>query len=557
MLDMSLRARASAFAIGAGCLVFIIAMMMGALTAGDDQQALLYAVVFALACGIVSWVGMMRSITETAGAIDSVVERVVTASHGELATNLDAADFEDFPQLVEAINRLLDGARANLVRFEDLALRDAVTGLPNRRQLRRAAERLLAAQPPQGLTALLFIDLDRFKHVNDTLGHAQGDLLLSAIAARLSALASDYPSVTGGDQPIVARLAGDEFTILAPDAGDQSDVMRFAEATMRTLCQPFEIAGQPIEIGASIGVACHPGDGEDLQQLMKCADIAMYHAKASGRGQVQFYSAELRARDEDRQSLERQLKQALVDDEFELHIQPQVAATGHSAISGEALLRWRRGDITHLPGHFIPLAEETGLILEIGDWVIQRMGALLGEWRRRGIANRLSFNVSARQLERPEFIAAVKAAMENNAADWTQLELEISETLFMQSEPHVIAGLADLKRQGASIAIDDYGTGYSNLTRLRQLPINRLKIDRSIVADIALSAQSRTIAQAIIGLAHGLGYEVVAKGVESPVQAGVLRVMGCDLMQGFAIAQPMPIEDFQRWVEQRTRVMIG
>jgi diguanylate cyclase (GGDEF)-like protein len=557
MLNLSLRARARAFAIGAACLVFIIAMMMGALTAGDDRVALFYAILFALVCGIVSWVATMRSIAETAGAIDSVVERVVAASHGDLATNLDVADFEGLPQLVEAINRLLDRVRASLMRFEDLALRDAVTGLPNRLQLRRTAERVLAAQPAQGLAALLFIDLDRFKHINDTLGHAQGDQVLAAVAARLSALINDYPGVPGAAQPIAARLAGDEFTILIPNGTDQQGVARFAAATMQALCEPLDIAGQSIEIGASIGVACHPADGEDLPQLMKCADIAMYHAKASGRGQVQFYSAELKARDEDRQSLERQLKQALINDEFELFIQPQVAATGQGMVSGEALLRWRQADTTHLPGHFLPLAEETGLMIEIGDWVIQRTGVILGEWRQRGIGSRLSFNVSARQLERPDFFATVKAAIESNHANWAQLEIEVSETLVMQSEPHIIAGLADLRRLGASIAIDDFGTGYSNLARLRQLPIDRLKIDRSIVADIALSAPSRTIAQAIVGLAHGLGYEVVAEGVESPVQAGVLRVMGCDLMQGFAIAQPMPIDEFQRWMEQRTRMMIG
>lgn len=557
MLNLSLRARASAFAIGAGCLVFIIAMMMGALTAGDDRTALLYAILFALVCGFVSWATTMRCLAETAGAIDSVVERIVVASHGDLAANLDVADFEDLPQLVEAINRLLDRVRVSLVRFEDLALRDAVTGLPNRLQLRRAAERLLAVRPVQGLGALLFIDLDRFKHVNDTLGHAQGDQLLAAVATRLSTLLNEHPNATEGLQPIAARLAGDEFTILIPHGADMDSIVRFADATMCALCNPFEIGGQQIEIGASIGVACHPTDGEDLPQLMKCADIAMYHAKASGRGQVQFYSAELRARDEDRLSLERQLKQALIDEEFELFIQPQVAATGQGRVSGEALLRWHHSDITHLPGHFIPLAEETGLMIDIGDWVIRRIAALLGSWREMGIASRLSFNVSARQLERQDFFATVKAAMVANDADWAQLELEISETLMMQSEPHVIAGFAELRRLGASIAIDDFGTGYSNLARLRQLPIDRLKIDRSIVGDIALSAPSRTIAQAIVGLAHGLGYEVIAEGVESPVQAGVLRVMGCDLMQGFAIAQPMPVDEFQRWTEQRTRMMIG
>ncbi len=559
MSNLPLRARASAFAVAAGSIVFILAMILGAINADGSQEALINGIVLALICGITSWAATMRSITETAGAIDQVVDRILEASRGELGGNLDVQEFEDLPALVNAINRLLDRVRASITNFQDLALRDAVTGLPNRVQLRREAERLLRDRlNDDPIAALLFIDLDRFKAVNDTLGHAHGDHLLAMVAVRIGDAIEAEALPRGMTPPIAARLAGDEFTILAPAVPDMEWVDRFSQRILGAMAEPFELSGQAVEIGASIGIACCPADGRDLSQLMKNADVAMYHAKASGRGQVQFFSAELKARSEGRRALERQLKQALASREFELFVQPQVNAGDGAVVAGEALIRWRHPELgMRLPANFIALAEESGLIIEIGDWVTDAVAALLGDWRRRGLAQRLTFNVSPRQLERQDFFVHLEDAMARSGGNWSQLELEVTETLVMRSEPQTIARLADLRAKGVSIAIDDFGTGYSNLARLRQLPVNRIKIDRSIIADIGLSAQARTITQAIVGLAHGLGCDVVAEGVETGIQAGILRVMGCDILQGHAIAEAMETNSFPDWVEQarnRTRL---
>jgi len=559
MPHLSLRARASAFAVAAGSLVFILAVILGAASAQGSAEALINAIVLAIICGVISWAATMRSVTETAGAIDQLVDRILEASHGELGGNLDVREFEELPALVMAINRLLDRVRTSITNFQDLALRDAVTGLPNRVQLRREAERLLRDRlNDDPMAALLFIDLDRFKTVNDTLGHAHGDYLLAQVAVRIGEAIGAEALPRDMVPPIAARLAGDEFTILVPAFPDMAWVDRFSRRILDTMAAPFELSGQVVEIGASIGVACCPADGRDLTQLMKNADIAMYHAKASGRGQVQFFSAELKARSEGRRVLERQLKQALISREFELFVQPQVNAADGAVIAGEALIRWRHPELgMRLPANFIALAEESGLIIEIGDWVTDAVAALLGDWHRRGLRQRLTFNVSSRQLERQDFFVRLEEAMARSDGSWSQLELEVTETLVMRSEPQTIGRLADLRAKGASIAIDDFGTGYSNLARLRQLPVNRIKIDRSIIADIGLSAQARTIAQAIVGLAHGLGCEVVAEGVETSIQAGILRVMGCDILQGYAIAEAMETSRFPAWVEQaRNRTQI-
>ncbi len=553
-LDASFRERAVSFAVAAGCVVFILAMLVGwASAAHGDAKELRNAITLAIICSVTSWAATMRVVADTAGAIDRLIIRVRAAAQGELNIALDKRAREELPELVELIDRLLGRVRSSLTSFHDLAMYDFVTGLPNRLHLRREAERhLYSADEKQACAALIFIDLDRFKSVNDTLGHQIGDQLLGIVASRLNVVI-DAESEPGGGllaRPFAARLGGDEFTILMPAVSDEAVVRRLGRRVLRALSEPYEIAGHSIEIGASIGVALHNENRGGLTTLMRNADLAMYHAKAKGRGQVQIYSSSLGAQNEDRRAIEHDLRRALELNQFEIFLQPLILASNKQVITGEALIRWRHPQGLRMPGNFIGVAEESGLIIDIGEWVIRSVARMLGQWHALGINTRIAVNISPRQLERADFFRMVEQAMEAAGAPWDLLELEITETCLMDDEPHLIEQFTRLRGRGVTIAIDDFGTGYSNLARLRSLPIDRLKIDRSLVADITHCGEAATISHTIVALAHGLGYGVVAEGVETTLQTEVLRVMGVDILQGYLIAKPMPSVEFLGWMRQ-------
>jgi len=566
--DPTFRAKACAFSFAAGSVVFILAILCGAVSSGGDRDGLVDAIILAIICSVTSWAATMRALSETAGAIDRVIERVSAAAHGELNFALDRQAREELPELVVAIDKLLERARASLVGFQNLAMHDPVTGLPNRLHLRREAERQLY-DPAHADTqaALIFIDLDRFKPVNDTLGHALGDQLLSMVASRLCIVVAEDQSIGGGPgnnrtenagaptgpRPIVARLGGDEFTIFLPRVDDEEAARRIGRRALRAISEPYEIAGHSIDIGASVGVAIHTPDGSGFNGLMRHADLAMYHAKALGRGQVQLYSSSIKAWNDERLTTEKQLRRALEQGQFELHLQPQVSVGGGHVIAAEALLRWRlpNGEL-RMPGSFIATAEESGLIVSIGEWVVGAVARLIGSWHAQGFDMRVSMNVSPRQLERPEFFRILDEAMIAAAAPWRLLELEITESLAMRGDEQLIVQLAKLRARGVTIAIDDFGAGYSNLARLRSMPIDRLKIDRSLIADIAHSEEAATIIHAIIALSQGLGYLAIAEGVEQPAQLEQLRTMGCDVMQGYLIARPMSEAALRAWAAAHT-----
>lgn len=549
-LDPSFRARANAFAVAAGCVVFILAILVGA-ASGSDPKALGNAIVLAIICSVTSWAATMRIVAETAGAIDRLIVRVRAAAQGELDISLDKQAREELPELVESIDRLLDRVRTSLNSFHDLAMHDSVTGLPNRLHLRREAERLLYSLN-EDQAALMFIDLDRFKTVNDTLGHHIGDQLLGMVAARLNIVvdADHEENERQLTRPLVARLGGDEFTILMPGITDEAMAHRLGRRVLRALTEPFEIAGHSIEVGASIGIALHNERNRGLMALMRNADLAMYHAKALGRGQVQLYSPALSAHLDERRALENQLRRALEFNQFEIFLQPQIRAADQQVMIAEALLRWRHPDGLRLPGSFIDIAEESGLIVDIGEWVLYAVAQRLAAWHRLGLNIRIAVNISPRQLERADFFCVLQDAMEKARAPWDLLELEITESCLMNYDPQVTEQFARLRGRGVTIAVDDFGTGYSNLARLRSLPIDRLKIDRSLIADITRSGEAATISHAIVALAHGLGYTVVAEGVENQMQVEMLRLMGVDVLQGYLFAKPMPEKDFLPWVRQ-------
>jgi diguanylate cyclase len=547
MQAKSLKGRAITFALCAGAVVFFLAALAtshGSLTIENLSRALMPAVV----CAAFSWAAAERAIGTTAAALDRAIVRLGEAAEGDLDSPIDPSIGAVVPKLADTMEQLFHQLSANLDSVHRLAMFDPVTALPNRTHFRRAAERLLEDMAPDTDAALLFIDLDRFKAVNDTMGHAAGDILLGMVANRLRAVAHNAFAPPGQPAPLVGRLAGDEFTILFPWLEDRRDAEELASDVLAALKEPFDIAGTEVQVGASIGIAMRPEHGFTLHDLMRSADAAMYRAKDNGRSRAEHFSDALAAELADRAQLELDLRMAIERDEFTLVFQPQMALRDGRIVAAEALLRWQHPTQgLKLPGSFIRRAEETGLIVEIGDWVVAEVARTIRRWASIGIEQRLAINISQRQIDHALFFWRLRAAMVAADAPASLLELEITETLAMNASDEVIAAIAALRADGATIAIDDYGTGHSNISRLRRLPIDRIKLDASLVATIAEDAEARQIAQSVIGLIHGLGCEAVAEGIERDDQAVLLRVIGCDVVQGYAVAEPMAEDAFIAW----------
>lgn len=549
MEGKSLKSRALTFAAMVGATAFFLSLLASGANAMNDSAALTRALVVSIICGTFGWASAERATTIIAQAIDAAVARVVGAAEGDLTSPTPKEVAEGLPQLSRALDGLFDQVRSNIESVHALAMFDPVTSLANRTNFRREADRVLRQLGETDQAALFFIDLDNFKGVNDTYGHAQGDQLLGMVANRLRALAAtEAQRVDGDSPPVVGRLAGDEFTVLFPAVDGEAGATRIARGMLAALNEPFELAGHTLDVGASIGVALRPVAGHSLTALMRAADVAMYHAKASGRGQFQFYSEALAERLVDRDRLDAELRQAIDRNEFALWVQPQVSLADGRVAVGEVLLRWNHPvDGVRTPGQFIAAAEESGLIFEVGDWSIDAVMRMAGEWAKLGIDQRLAVNLSPRQISRADFFPRVRDAMARNGITPSMIELEIAEPLALSCGDTVIREIAQLRREGALVAIDDFGAGISNLPRLRQLPIDRVKIDGSLIANIANDADARTIVQAVIGLIHGLGYASVAEGVETHEQIEVLRVMGCHAVQGYAIARPMAEDEYVSW----------
>lgn len=559
MDGFSLRSKAIAFAVCAGAFVFILALLASSSGRIDVENAA-EALTVAVICGAMCWASAERTIAATAEAIDAAIERLAQAANGDFTTPVPPMIDDCVPQLARAMEGLFAQVGASMDHVHRLAMFDTVTGLPNRTHFRRSCERALAEMDPEGRAALFFIDLDRFKAVNDTLGHASGDMLLAMVANRLRAVADRFSSHNGTEPatpPLIGRLAGDEFTIFLHDVDQPRDVVRVGQAILYALSEPFALSGQDVEIGASVGIAVRPAHGVTLTDLMRAADAAMYFAKAQGRGRVERFSAHLAEQMAERARLESDLRCAVDRDEFSLVFQPQIDARNGRIIAAEALLRWQHPDGERLPGAFIQRAEETGLIVEIGEWVIDRVAETLVRWRSLGIEQRLAINISPRQLDHASFFRGLRNALHQAGASAHMLELEITESLAMHCSDDVVEAITALRSDGAAIAIDDFGTGYSNLARLRDLPVDRVKLDRSLIEHVVERAESRAIVQAVISLIHGLGCQVVAEGIESAAQAEVLRISGCDVLQGYAIGGPMNEAAFLSWVSDRRLAATG
>jgi diguanylate cyclase (GGDEF)-like protein len=450
---------------------------------------------------------------------------------------------EQMDRLEQVITQRTRGLEAANRQLRHLATHDALTGLPNRVLLEDRLTQVVAHADGDGRSfALMVCDLDRFKTVNDSLGHHAGDELLQEVARRLTALMRPVDTV--------ARLGGDEFVLLVTSIHDVEDAKRIAAKAIEALQAPVRIAGLDVHTSPSIGIAFYPTDGTTIETLTAHADAAMYCAKQRGRGNVQCFARGMDAGSEERVQLESDLHQAIAQKQFELYYQPKVNTSSGAVRSAEALIRWRhpsRGLIA--PDGFIPLAEECGLIGAIGEWVVREACRQARAWQDANLPPmRISVNLSPSQFRGGGLTDTIRRALDDMGLEAQYLEIELTESAVMSDPEESIAILEELSQMGVLVSVDDFGTGYSSMSYLRRLPIDKLKIDRVFINEIVSRPEDASIVRAIVSLAHSLRLKVVAEGVETPAQLDFLRAVGCDEYQGYHFSRPVPASEFERLV---------
>ncbi len=449
---------------------------------------------------------------------------------------------------IVGIGRDVTESRRADERIHYLATHDSLTGLPNRASFSDRLNTLISRADKDTRFAVLFIDLDHFKLINDTLGHEVGDALLQLTASRLN------ESVRPGD--VVARLGGDEFVVLCQHAAELEEIDAVASRIVEALTRPALLLDEQARVSASVGIALFPTDGESERELMRSADTAMYTAKQDGKNNYRFFSGRLRSASLERRMLENELRRAVGRGEFLLQYLARFDLKSRSITGAEALLRWQHPDLGIIaPSKFIPLAEETGLIVPIGSWVLKQVCAQHMAWQREGLpALCISVNLTPRQFHDEQLLATVLAALEESGMAASMLELEVSEATLMQNTERSAATLASLKQSGVRLAIDNFGASYVSLANIQKFPINTLKVDRSLLRDMEKSIDNRLVTEAIIALGRSLSLTVIAEGVETRRQAAFLRDQACDAMQGFYINEPAAADDFARLVRYQTEL---
>ena len=533
-------------AAGVASFIFSLTALLYITELDEKIVAALAAGVF---CLLISYIASERPNSESARALSALSDRLLAVEDGDLVSPAPASVRRSMPKLAAAVDSLFAEVRASIENAHALGMFDPVTSLPNRLHFRSEADKLLSEALADSSSAMLFVDLDRFKMVNDSLGHARGDQLLIMVANRLRVVVNAEYSGNSRNRPLLARLAGDEFTMFFPEIASSDEIERVARRVALAISEPFELCSHSVDIGASIGVAVSPDHGTSIEALMRAADIAMYRAKSLGGGQHCLFNAGLAAEHQLKIETEKALTEAVQKGDFLLAFQPQMSVVTGEICGAEALLRWNHPrDGLRLPDTFIPLAEQTGVIAEIGEWVLGEVASLLGNWHRNGFEGRLAFNISPRQVDRADFFGKVRQAFADANVPLSMVELEFTESAAMEASDSVLREIAALRGDGARIAIDDFGTGYSNLARLRSMPLDRVKLDPSLISDIEISEKARVIVQAVIQLIKGVGCEVVAEAVETAAQADILRAMGCDTVQGYVFAPPMFEDEFLAWV---------
>ncbi|HWH49068.1 MAG TPA: EAL domain-containing protein [Burkholderiales bacterium] len=480
---------------------------------------------FVIEYQIVGANGVVKWVSEKAQAIRDASDAVV-ALEGTIDDVTDRKHFEE--------------------RLAILAQYDVLTGLPNRSLFYdRLRQAIVRARREQTMVGLMFLDLDRFKQINDTLGHAAGDRVLKTIADRLKSFLREIDTI--------ARLGGDEFTVIIEGVSDPVQVASVAEKIRAALLEPIVLDGRDMLVSASVGITLYPRDAEDIEHLVKNADIAMYQAKnRGGRQQFQFYDKGMVPFAAELLEMEAKLKRALENEEFVLQYQPTVDVQADRIIGMEVLLRWKSPEGLVPPARFIPVAEESGLILDIGRWVLKTACAQLRAWQKQGLPPlRLAVNLSAQQFKQGNLLETITEVLRETGVGADQLELEITEHAIMDRSRDTMATLRRLEELGVRLCVDDFGTGYSSLAFLKQFPVHRLKIDRSFIADLPVDRDDAAMVSAITAMARNLGLSVVAEGVETRAQLDFLRAAGCDAYQGFYFSVPLPANAFAELVKRQ------
>ena len=482
---------------------------------------------------------------ENAGCRDLEVR--MRRKNGEVFWGQLSATYADIEgeSCVLSFMRDISAAKADEEKIRNLAFYDTLTGLPNRRLLwERLRQALISSARSGSKHALLFVDLDGFKALNDTLGHHIGDLLLQETARRIAGCVREVDTV--------ARLGGDEFVIILEDLSQIPEVAA-AQAKnvggkiLATIDQPFVLEGRECRSTSSMGITVFGNQNESTNEVLQQADIAMYQAKAAGRNAMYFFAPELQASVNARAALEKDLRQAIRENQFSLYYQPQLDRG--LLIGAEALLRWKhptKGIVA--PPEFVPLAEESGLILPLGEWVLETACAQIASWANRKGGSHLSVtvNVSAREFRQPKFVDHVLTALDRTGANPQNLKIELSESMFVENIDEIIAKMIRLKNQGVTFSLEDFGTGFSSMTYLKRLPLDQIKIDRSFVGEILVDPISSAVAQAIISFGKAMGLSVIAEGVETEAQRAMLAQLGCHSFQGFLFSHPLPLGEFNQ-----------
>ena len=479
---------------------------------------------------------------------------------GQVLVPIDVESDDEIGELAATFREMGENLHQYHEQVRYVAYHDSLTGLPNRQMFMDYLNRATAEarRNLQGV-AVLFLDLDNFKRINDTLGHQAGDMLLKAFSNRLAKhlRETDIVSHTSPEEAsrVVARLAGDEFIILLPGTSRPGEAQQIASRILKSLLEPFVISLQELYISASIGIAMYPEDGETASELLRNADIAMYHAKKIGRNNVQYYSRKMNEESAQKLKIEGKLRHALENNALELHYQPQVnLVTGQ--ISGvEALLRWEDPELGKVPPDvFIPIAEEYGLIVDISEWVINEACRQAQDWTRVfSLPITMSINVSAVHFNNQNLEAVIASALKATGLNPRHLELELTETSILHDLNQAIETLESFKDMGLQLALDDFGTGYSSLSYLMKLPFDRLKIDQSFIRNLKTETKGMAIVSAIISMSHSLGMSVIAEGVEQEEHMQALLQMHCDHIQGYHISRPLTAHKFEDFIRHRTR----
>lgn len=443
---------------------------------------------------------------------------------------------DEIGYLAAGFNQMLEKIDAHDNKLRKIAHYDNVTGLPNRHYFNQRLEDSIAVAAREAEhVGVMLIDLDNFKVVNDTLGHNVGDMLLKTVAARIAA------ALRGSD--FICRIGGDEFAVILPDVPGHNEAAVVAGKILNEFAQPLWVENSEIYIGASIGISLYPDDAPDTNALLRCADVAMYYAKSRGKNNFQLFQINMEGKALKRLALESALRKALEQKEFVLHYQPQIDLASGKMLAVEALIRWQRPDLGVIgPADFIPVAEESGLIIPLGDWVLRTACRQARAWVDSGMPLRVAINLSSRQFTDDKLVANILSIAREAGLPPEMLELELTESMLMESKDASIKKMEDLRKAGFTLSVDDFGTGYSSMNYLKRFPINALKIDRSFVQELPRNTDDVAITKAIISLAKSLGLSIVAEGVETLEQVRFLSEHGCNLVQGHLLGQAVPAE---------------